>query len=148
MPADPAPSRRDVLQTTAATLVAGAALAGKLNAAEPSPEPAVLKGRIKQSLVNWCYEKHFKDLDAFCLAAKSLGCVSIELIDPQHWPVLKKHGLACAIAGSHGFVSGPNDPAHWDECRAILHKRIDESAEASVPSIITFTGYRTEAVSD
>lgn len=147
MSVDPAPSRRDVLQTTAATIVAGAVLAGHVRAAEPTEAP-VLKGQIKQSLVNWCYEKHFKDLDAFCQGAKSLGCVSIELIDPQHWPTLKKYGLTCAIAGSHGFVKGPNDPAHWDECREILLMRIDQAAVAGVPSIITFTGMRTEAVND
>ena len=147
MSADSAPSRRDVLQAAAAAIVAGAALAPQVRAAQPS-ETAVLKGRIKQSLVNWCYEKHFPTVDAFSRAAVQLGCKSIELGDPQHWPTLKKHGLTCAIAGSHGFVNGPNDPAHWDECRAILEKRIDQCAEAGVPSIITFTGYRTEAVND
>ena len=39
-------------------------------------------GRINHSLVNWCYEKHFNGLDAFCQAAVQLGCKSIELIGP------------------------------------------------------------------
>jgi hydroxypyruvate isomerase len=102
--------------------------------------PARRNGRIKQSLVNWCYEKHFGSLDEFCKAAVELGCVSIELIDPKHWPTLKKHGLTCAIAGSHGFKVGFANRGEWDQCLTTLRKRIDECAAAGVDRVITFTG--------
>ncbi len=102
--------------------------------------PTRRKGQIRQSLVNWCYEKHFPSLDAFCEAAVALGCVSIELIDPKHWPTLKKHGLTCAIAGSHGFKVGFNNPGEWEQCIDSLKKRIDQCAEFGVQRVITFTG--------
>jgi len=96
-------------------------------------------GRIKQSLVHWCYKPYFS-VDEMCQFANELGVVSIELIDPKEWPTLKKHGLTCAIAGSHGFKQGPNDRANWDACREILTQRIDEAADFGCPSVITFTG--------
>ena len=98
--------------------------------------------------MNWCYAKSYKDLDEFCQTAARIGCKSIELIGPEKWDTLKKHGLTCAIAGSHGFQKGPNDPANWDFCRDILNKRLDECAAAGVPSVITFTGMKSDAISD
>ncbi|HWE02299.1 MAG TPA: TIM barrel protein [Tepidisphaeraceae bacterium] len=126
---------------TASAAMAGLALPA-IGRGAPDAEPAgpaATKGRIKQSLVNWCYAKYWKD-EELAKVAKSLGCVSLELCDPKQWDMLKKHGLACAIAGSHGFKEGMNNPAHWERCLKILHDRIDECADAGVPSVITFTG--------
>jgi hydroxypyruvate isomerase len=83
-----------------------------------------------------------------CGIARQLGCQSIELIDPMHWPTLKQYGLTCAIAGSHGFVKGMNDPANWDICLAKLRERIDQSAAFGCPSVITFTGMRENIPDD
>lgn len=128
-------NRREFLQTG----TAAAAMAGSVSFVQGA-EPAKLKGRIHHSLVHWCYEKEFPSFAAFCQTAKSLGCESIELCDPQHWPTLKEHGLTCAIVGSHGFVKGLNNPAHWDECLAKLTTRIEQAAAFGCPNVITFTG--------
>ncbi|MCA8991785.1 MAG: TIM barrel protein [Planctomycetaceae bacterium] len=132
-------SRRDLLQTSMLGLGAGV-LASAALAKDSEEGPVATKGRIKQSLVNWCYNKHWTDLDEFCQVAVKLGCKSIELIDPDHWPTLKKHGLTCAIAGSHGFPKGFNNRDEWDECLEVLRKRIEQCAEFGVKSVITFTG--------
>lgn len=137
-PDDRSVSRRAVLGAAAAASLSGAAFAA----------PAARNGRVKQSLVSWCYLKHFGN-DAAKLAAfaKSIGCASVELIEPKHWPTLKAHGLTCAIASSHGFVKGMNNPDHWPECHKVLTERIDQCAAAGVPSVISFTGMR-EAIPD
>lgn len=107
-----------------------------------------LKGNIHQSLVHWCYRPHFKDFDALCAAAVSLGCKSIELCDPQYWPTLKKHGLTCAIAsGGHGFKQGPNHKKNWDFCREKLLERIKLASEAGFKRVISFNGF-TDGISD
>jgi len=103
-------------------------------------EPVVKNGRIRQSLVHWCYKPHWPDVDAFCRVAVRLGCPSIEIIDPAHWPTLKKYGLTCAIAGSHGFRIGPNNRDEWDTCREVLRERIGQCAGFGVKRLITFTG--------
>jgi hydroxypyruvate isomerase len=138
--------RREVLGAgiTAVAALAAPGVFGK----EPAVEKAAVKGRIKQSLVHWCYKEAWKDVDTFCEVATGLGCQSVELIDPEHWPTLKKHGLTCAIAGSHGFVRGMNNPKYRDEVNATLHERIDQCAAAGVPSVITFTGMREDIPDD
>lgn len=133
-------SRREWLGQ--ASGVMAAVITGSLPVAGAETEPARLKGNIRHSLVHWCYKDHWKDIAAFCRQTKALGAESVELIDPVHWPVLKEHGLKCAIASSHGFVKGVNDPANHAECLAILRKRIDQAAEFGCPSVITFTGMR------
>lgn len=134
-------SRRDWMKWSATGLAAATAISGaKTVVAAEQEGPVASKGRIKQSLVNWCYNKAWPDLDEFCQVANKLGCKSIELIDPKHWPTLKKHGLTCAIAGSHGFPTGFNNPDQWDECLAKLRERIQQCKEFGVKSVITFTG--------
>lgn len=133
------PTRRTAL------LTAGAAVAStRLRAAE-SYRPT---GRIKHSIVHWCFASQGEkwDTETMCRVAKDLGCVSIELIDPQHWPTLKKHGLTCAIAGNGypkaGFMYGLNNTRHSGEVVAGTKKRIAECAEFGVPAVIAFTGYK------
>jgi hydroxypyruvate isomerase len=129
-------SRRAILAFAAAG-TAGTPLAQTLAAAENQP----LKGRIKHSVVQWCFNSHW-DVPKTIEIAASLGCQSVELIDPRFWPDLKKAGLTCAIAGSHGFVKGFNNPDHWPECEAAVRKSIEAAAEFGCPSVITFTGMR------
>ncbi|MCH5375990.1 MAG: hydroxypyruvate isomerase, partial [Planctomycetes bacterium] len=91
--------------------VAAAAGALALNSAAGGQESAVKKGRIKQSLVQWCYQP-YRNVDEMCKVARQLGCVSIELAPPEDWPTIKRHGLTCAISPSHLFVQGMNNPRY------------------------------------
>ena len=146
---DAGATRRQVLRTTAYAAAAGLAAAGVARAQAQAFDAArVRDGRLKQSLVHWCYREAWPDVEQFAKTARELGCHSVELIGPEHWPVLKKHGLTCAISGSHGFVKGFNNPKNWPECTDILTKRIDACAEAGVPSVITFTGMREKDIPD
>jgi len=136
------PTRRTVLQSAVA---AGAVLGVPTLA---TAQASKLKGNIKHSLVFWCFNATGDkwDVETACKHAKDLGCVSVELIDPEHWPVLKKHGLACAIAGNGypkaGFMYGLNNPRHSGEVIKSTLKRIDECADFGAPSVIAFTGYK------
>lgn len=144
------PTRRSVLRNVAAAAVASSAAsaiaedaikAEKASASLPDAlkAPAVSKGRIQQSLVQWCYSKYFEP-ERMAQVAKALGCRSVELIDPKHWDMLKSYGLTCAIAGSHGWAKGMCNPKYQPECLELLHTRIEQCAAAGVPSVITFTG--------
>jgi len=135
--------RREMLQLAAAATVA--ATSGPLLADERVP---MLKGRINHSLVHWCYKDQFADFPAFCAAAKQLGAKSIEVTPVEQWPTLKEYGLTCALAGSHTFVKGLNNPKYWDECLTLLRTRIEQSAAFGCPNVITFTGYREDIPDD
>jgi hydroxypyruvate isomerase len=142
-------TRRTVLKTAALAAASGAITGGTFVNAQTGSDVAakVRDGRLRQSIIHWCF-KDYWDVEKMCAVAKDLGVHSIELIPPEHWPTLKKHGLACAICSSHGFVKGFNNPKHWPECTDILTKRIDACADAGVPSVITFTGMREKEIPD
>ncbi|MES2792612.1 MAG: TIM barrel protein [Planctomycetota bacterium] len=139
-PAQADMTRRDTLRLTAA------AATGLFAAVATAEEPAVRKGRIKQSLCYWCFRETWS-VEQLAAVARQLGCVSVELVEAKYWPMLQQLGLTCAISSSHGFVKGMNNPEHWDYCFEILRKRIDEASAGGVPNVITFTGMR-ESIPD
>ena len=79
-------------------------------------------------------------LETLCRHAAAMGIQSVELVDPKDWPILKKYGLVCAIAGSHSFTEGLCDPAHHEVCIDSIRSRIDACAAAGFPAVITFSG--------
>jgi len=142
-------SRRTMLKVAAGMGAAGAAALALPSCAvtEKRAQRAVTKGRINQSMCYWCFEKHW-DLETMCRIACELGCKSIELVDPQHWPILKEHGLVCAMANSHWFDKGMNNPEYHDMCIAKMREAIDACAEYGFPNAITFTGFREDIPDD
>lgn len=135
-------SRRDLMQAAGGAALAIGALTGDRPAAAAEGEYQP-QGRIQHSLVHWCFRDHF-ELDRLCQVANQLGCKSVELVDPKDWGTLKRHGLVCAIAGSHLFMQGMNNPRYHAGCQELLRKSIDACADAGFPTVITFTGYAEE----
>ena len=86
-------------------LAGGAAVTAAFTAQAANAKRGVKKGRINQSVVHWCWGERGWKVEDTAKAAKELGCKSVELIAPEHWPILKKHGLTCAIAPNG--VEGP-----------------------------------------
>ena len=96
-------------------------------------------GRIKQSVVHWCFNP--MKVEELAAGSAQMGLKSVELVGPEHWPALKKLGLTCAIAGSHGFAKGFAHTEEHDECIAALRKSIDACVAHGVESVITFSGF-------
>ena len=105
-----------------------------------------MENRIKQSVCEWCFTGDFiprpMNLENLCGAARDIGIESVELVDVAQWPILKRFGLVCALAGSHGFEKGLNDTSNHDECMTAVSEAIDACAEFGFPSVITFSGFR------
>lgn len=142
-------SRRQMLvQAAGLAALGGLGLRSLAIGDEKVPQTAaVTKGNIRQSFVYWCFKKYW-DPEKACQIAKGLGIPSLELIAPEHWPTLKKYGLACAIASSHGFEKGLNSPKYWPMCHEKLRTTIDACADFGCPSVITFTGFREDIPDD
>jgi len=149
--------RRHFLGQATALAGATALVTGASQAAAPSSTadgPAVTSGKIKQSIVFWCFNTAGEKWDAqqTCQVAKKLGITSVELLAPELWPTLKKNGIHCAIApnGMPGmpFVRGFNNPKYHDEVIATTSKMIDNCADAGVPAVIAFTGYKWRDAED
>jgi len=113
-----------------------------------------MKGNINHSVVFWCFNiagEHW-DIEKMCTVAKSLGIKSVEICGPDEWPTIKKHGLTCALAanGMPGapFMKGLNNLAYHDEVISTTMKTIDQCAEAGIPAVIAFTGYKWRNAED
>jgi hydroxypyruvate isomerase len=132
-------NRRHFLSTTA---LATAALPITAEAALPMPAAdwKIAQGRIKQSIVHWCFKPH--SVEEVAKAGVAMGVKSVELVGPENWPMLKQLGLTCAIAGSHGFAKGFAHQEEHAECLEKLRASIDASAAFGCPSVITFSGFR------
>ncbi len=137
-------NRRTALQTLASATVAGFS-ASSVAAAEEKPY-RVTNGRIRQSVVPWCFNP--MPVEELAKHSAAMGLKSVELCDPKHWPMLKELGMTCAIAGSHGFAKGFAHREEWDECHAKLRERIEQSAAAGVGRVITFSGFRRGLTDD
>ena len=120
----------------------------------PAIAKAVVNGRIKQSIVFWCFNTAGEnwDLDRMCQVTRDLGVDALEFIDPQDWGTLAKYGLKCVIApnGMPGmpFIKGFNNPAYHDEVIARGKEAIDACAEGGCPNVIAFTGYKWRNAED
>jgi len=113
--------------------------------------PAATHGRINQSIAQWCFAQYW-NLDKMCQVAKALGCKSIELVGPNDFATLKRHGLVCALAPNGmpdpPFVKGFNNPKYHDAVIAATRETIDACAEYGFPSVIAFTGFREDIPDD
>jgi hydroxypyruvate isomerase len=147
-------SRRQLLRGAAALGAASALTSLPLQPVPAAEDKAVVKRRIKQSVVFWCFNTAGEKWDAeqTCQVARELGCPSVELIEPAHWDLLKKHDLVCAIApnGMPGapFMKGFNNTRYHEEVIDRTKKAIDQCAEAGFPNVIAFTGYRWKDADD
>ena len=109
---------------------------------------AVTKGRIKQSIVEWCFTKTGDQwsVERLCQVAKELGVPSVELCAASEYPTLKKYGLACAMgiidmSPDAPFKKGFNNPVHWPRVIKATTDAIDAAADFGTEQVIAFTGY-------
>lgn len=131
-------NRRTLLKSAVAL---GATLSlPKFARGEESHLYKVSKGRIHQSVAWWCFKP--MSVEELAFNAAKLGMKSVELLTPEHFPTLKKHGLKCAMVSSHGFTKGFAQRDEHDECLKILRERIDATSAAGFPNVITFSGFR------
>jgi hydroxypyruvate isomerase len=139
-------TRRSVIAGAVGTTLALAACAEEARAgAAPvagASERVITKGRIKQSVVGWCFNRVGVKTPELARAAAAMGYRSIELGGTEHWPLLKQLGLTCAIAGSHGFVEGLNHLEHHAMCEEKIGKAVEAAAAFGCPSVICFSGMR------
>src|SRR5260221_782555 len=116
---------------------------------------AVKNGRIKQSIVHWCFEFFGEKwtIEQTCQVAQELGCKSVELMDPKLYPTLKQYGLAYAMVPidmnpDPPFVKGWNNPTHWPRLLKATREAIDAAVACGSPTVITFTGYSARNPAD
>jgi hydroxypyruvate isomerase len=135
-------SRRRFLQNSALATVGvglGADLKAQMRREAADPNFVIKNGRIRQSIMGWTFNKHFKarELAKHC---KDIGLVAMEGIPREAYPDVKKLGLEISLVGSHGFAKGPCNPEFQPEVVAKLEDAIDVAKSVGSKRVITFTG--------
>ena len=104
----------------------------------------LLKGNIKHSVCKWCYGDI--PLEDFCVAAKKMGIQSVEIVGPDAWPTLQKHGLECAMGmyweDGLGIAKCYNRKENHARLKELYAGSIPQAAKAGVKQMITFSGNR------
>jgi len=121
---------------------AGLFLLPKLMSAS-AVEKLVKKGRLKQSVSYWCYQKYFK-LAEFARLAAEMGLPAIDLLQPEQWEIVRQAGLVCSMgyADATKIPDGLNNKSNHDAIVKGLEKAIPMAAKAGVPNLIAFFGNR------
>jgi len=133
-------SRRDALKATA-TALGFAALEGPALAKTTFRQTQAGKAEYKQAVARWCYQSI--PLDDFARAVSEMGIKGVDLVGPEDWPTLKKHGLVCSITAGGGTIAdGLNRKENHDKIERELRENIPRAAAAGVPNVITFSGNR------
>ncbi len=131
-----------------AALLAGAATGVR---AETGATPMTIRsGRLRQSVCQWCYKQI--PLDDLCAAAAAMGLQSVELLPPQDFATVRRHGLICAMVSNPtapagdvmvgGITQAWNRPEHHDALVPAYEAHLRATAEAGFPNLICFSGNR------
>ncbi len=133
-------SRRDALKATAAALGC-AALEGHPLSGRALAQAGSAGAKYRQAVARWCYQNI--PLDDFARAIAEMGIRGMDLVGPEDWPTLKKHGLVCSITSGGGTIAdGLNRKENHDKIERELSENIPRAAAAGVPNVITFSGNR------
>ncbi|GAA4500298.1 TIM barrel protein [Hymenobacter ginsengisoli] len=132
---------KGLLATTAAVGAVGVAGARPMEENQPAPA-APLLGTIKQSVCRWCFQD--MPLEQLCVAAKEMGIKGIDLVGPNDWPTLKKHGLDSPMCNGAeiNLTDGFNDPRFHAQLQKQYSEMIPKVAAAGYTNLICFSGSR------
>jgi len=100
------------------------------------------KGRIKQSVSRWCYQKI--PLDELCQRSAEMGLKAIDLLGVEEWGVPRRYGLICSMgyAGGGDIPNALNRMENHAKIEEAFRKNIPIAAKEGVPNVITFSGNR------
>jgi len=130
-------NRRTLLKSS----VLGAAAAA-FSPPAASGDAQARKGRIRQSVCQWCYSH--TPLDALAEYAAEIGLKGIDLLQPEEYEIPRRYGLICtmAYAGGGEIAKALNRTENHAAIEQAFRLNIPRAAKAGVPNVITFSGNR------
>lgn len=132
-------TRRVLLKSSVAGVAAAQipTFAGALSASVESR-----KGRIRQSVSRWCYQKI--PLDQLSAAAAQMGLRGVDLLQPEEYDAPRRYGLICtmAYAGGGEIKNALNRTQNHAAIEQAFRTNIPKAAAAEIPNVITFSGNR------
>ena len=99
--------------------------------------------RIKQSIAWWSFALGDMSVERLVRMAADIGYEAIELVEQEHWQVIKDHGLAIAsLKGQLSIEEGFNRREHHDHLEREVRANIALAAQWGIPNVIVFSGNR------
>lgn len=100
------------------------------------------KGRIRQSVCQWCYRG--MTIDQLAQAAANIGLQAIDLLQPDDYEIPRRYGLVCSMgyAGGGEIKSALNRVENHATIEQAFRTNIPRASKAGVPNVITFSGNR------
>ena len=135
--------RREVLKNLilggSAVIAAPALSFAARNVKESS---TVLKGNINHSVCRWTFDK--LSVEELCVAVKKMGFAAIDLVGPDDWDTLKKHGVYSSMCNGAeiSLTQGWNDKRYHPTLLKAYSEHIDLVASAGYKNLICFSGNR------
>ena len=132
-------TRRRLLESSVAGI---AAIAVPTTVASFDTAATARKGRIRQSVSRWCYEKI--PLDQLCGYAAKIGLKGVDLLEVNEYEVPQRYGLICTMgyAGGGDIGKALNRTENHAAIEQAFRVNIPLAAKAGVPNVITFSGNR------
>jgi hydroxypyruvate isomerase len=127
-------TRRALIQSS----VAAIALPSLVSAVEATPR----KGRIHQSVCQWCYPHH--SIDQLAEYAAKIGLKGVDLLKPDDYEIPRRYGLICTMGYGGGGDIGKalNRVENHAAIEQGFRENIPRAEKAGVPNVITFSGNR------
>jgi hydroxypyruvate isomerase len=99
--------------------------------------------QIKQSVCWWCFAMVGMTPAQLLHAAADIGYSAVELMEPEHWPLVKEYGLMIAsINGGLSIEQGLNRREHHAHIERRIRATIEQAEHWSIPNVIVFSGNR------
>ena len=136
-------SRRKVLKNL---LIGGSAVVAapslSFAACEMKETATTLKGNINHSVCRWTFDG--LSVEELCVAVKKLGFAAIDLVGPDDWDTLKKHGVYSSMCNGAeiSLTQGWNDKKFHPTLLKNYSEHIDLVANAGYKNLICFSGNR------
>jgi len=97
---------------------------------------------IKQSVSAWCFARAMPPRDLARTLAE-IGYAGVDLVDQEHWPLFKEHGLAIAAVNGHRSIEeGLNRRENHDRIEREITANLDLAARWDIANLIVFSGNR------
>ena len=107
----------------------------------------ILKGKIKQSVCQWCYSD--MPLDKLAEESKKIGLIGVDLIGKEGWDTLKEYGLISTMCygdlegkSARSLTNGWCDKRFHKDLITNYLRHIKQVSEAGWTNLICFSGNR------
>jgi hydroxypyruvate isomerase len=130
-------TRRALLQSSVASIGAIA-----LPSLASSIDTSARKGRIHQSVCQWCYP-HIP-IDQLAEYGARIGLKGVDLLKPDEYEIPRRYGLICTMGYAGGGEIGKalNRVENHAAIEQGFRENIPRAEKAGVPNVITFSGNR------